>query len=376
MIFPVALTRAATVMTLALLSVTPAVAQPRPTPARATFAQLSREAAAARDAGRADEAIALYRRALAVRPTWDEGQWYLGTLLYEQARWSEARAAFAQVLRVHAEHAGAVAMTGLCTFQLGDHDRALRSLLKARALHIQNTPELATVVRYHTGILLTRFGEYEAANQVLVELAAEGQDGPQTVEAFGVNLLRMPMLPSEVPAEARPRVQLAGEAGVAMATRQVARATALVERLAAEYPTTPNVHYVWGVLLLAEAPSRALDLFRKELEVSPQHVPARLQLAYELVKQGDAAGARPYAEEAARIAPRDFSPHLALGQVHLGLGDTAAAVREIEQATQLAPGSAQAHYLLSVAYARAGRAADAERARQAFTRLGGGTANR
>ena len=227
------------------------------------------------------------------------------------------------------------------------------------------------MVRYHTGILLTRFGEFEAANQVLTELAAEGQESAQTIAAFGLNLLRMPMLPSEVPAEAQSRVQLAGEAGVAMASRQAAKARALVEQLAARYPTTPHVHYVWGVLLLAEEPPRALELFRKELALSPQHVPARLQLAFELVKQGEVEAARPYAEDAVRIAPRDFAPHLALGQVHLGAGDTTRAVAEIEEATRLAPGSAQAHYLLSVAYARAGRTAEAERARQAFTRLGG-----
>ena len=193
---------------------------------RATFAQLSAQAAAARDEGRTDAAIALYRRAVALRPAWDEGQWYLGTLLYEQQRWAEARAAFAQVVRVHPAHAGAVAMTGLSTFQLGDYEAALRSLLQSRQLRIQNTPELATVVRYHTGILLTRVGEFEAANQVLVELAAEGQESPQTVEAFGVNLLRMPMLPSEVPPEARARVRLAGEVGTAIATRSHARGAA------------------------------------------------------------------------------------------------------------------------------------------------------
>lgn len=356
--------RPAAVVLLALLVVAPVHAQPR-----ATFAQISAQAAAARDAGRADEAIGLYRRAVAMRPAWDEGHWYLGTLLYEQERWAEARAAFGQVLRRHADHAGAAAMRGLCAFRLGDHESALRSLLQARQLRIQNTPELATVVRYHTGILLTRFGEYEAANQVLVELAAEGQESPQAIEAFGVNLLRMPLLPSEVPAEARPRVQLAGEAGLAMATRQAARANGLMERLAREYPTTPHVHYAWGVLVLAEQPARALDLFRKELEVSPQHVPARLQLAFELVKTGDAAAALPFAEAAVRIAPQEFSSYLALGQARLGLGEVPAAVAAIEEAARLAPQSAQAHYLLSVAYARAGRAADAERARQVFTRL-------
>lgn len=343
---------------------------PRATTRGSAFTQLSAEAAAAREAGRADEAIALYRRAVAMRPDWDEGQWYLGTLLYERGAPKEARDAFAQVLRVHPAHAGAMAMGGLCAFQVGDHEGALRELLRSRQLHIQNTPGIATVVRYHTGILLTRFGEFEAGNKVLTELAAEGQESPGVIDAFGLNVLRMPMLPGEVPADARERVQLAGRAGYALAARQVTQARQLLEALVASYGDTPNVQYVWGVFLLSEDPSRALEAFRREIARSPSHVPARLQIAFELVKDGDPAAARPYAEEAVAIEPEQFGPRLALGQVHLGLGQVAEAVAELEKAVRLAPDSPQPHYLLSVAYARAGRKADADREREAFARLG------
>jgi tetratricopeptide (TPR) repeat protein len=336
---------------------------------------VSAEAAKARESGRVDEAIALYRRAVTMRPAWAEGQWYLGTLLYEQGRPRDARAAFGRLIRAHPDHAGGFAMDGLCAFQLGAHEEALRLLLRARQLNVQRTAELATVVRYHTGILLTRFGEYEAGNQVLTELAVDGQQSPQAIEAFGLNVLRLPLLPGEVPTDGRARVELAGRAGFAMAARQVAQARPLLEALVATYGDTPHVHYVWGVFLLAEDPSRAMDAFRREIATSPTHVPARLQLAFELVKQGDAAAARPYAEQAVALDPQQFAPRLALGQVHLGLGDTASAIAELEQAVRLAPGSAQPHYVLAVAYARAGRRADAERARQAFARLSasGGT---
>jgi tetratricopeptide (TPR) repeat protein len=335
----------------------------------ASFKEIAADAAAAREAGRLEDAIALYRRALATRPTWDEGHWYLGTLLYEQRRYAEARAAFAQLLRAQPSHAGAMALTGLCAFGQGEHDAALRALLKSRQLNIQQTPELADVVRYHAGILLTRFGEFEAANQILVELPADGMESPRVVEAFGLNLLRMPMLPGEIPDEASSRVQLAGQAGVAMATRQASQAASLLERLVAEYPTTPNVHYAWGVFLLAADPQRAMAEWRRELDVSPGHVAARLQLAAELLKQGDAASAQPYAEAAVQVAPQDFAPRLALGQVMLSLGETAAAVSELETGVTLAPASAQAHYLLAIAYARAGRPKDAERERATFTKL-------
>lgn len=354
---------------------------PRPASegSRASFAQVSADAARARVAGEVDDAIALYRRAVGMRPTWDEGQWYLGSLLYEKGKPAEAKAAFAQVLRVHESHAAALAMSGLCEFQLGNHDAALRLLLRARQLHIQRSPEIATVVRYHTGILLTRFAEFEAGNQVLTEMATRGEESPQVFEAFGLNVLRMPILPTEIPVASRSRVELAGRAGYAMAARQLPHARGLLERLVAEYGQTPHVNYVWGVFLLAEDPPRALDAFRREITVTPSHVPARLQMAAELVKQGDPAGARPWAEQAVSIDPQAFGPRLALGQVLLGLGESAPAIAELEQAVRLAPGSPQTHYMLAVAYQRAGRSSDAERERATFTRLsstdsGGATA--
>ena len=65
--------------------------QPGPTGA-SDFATASTRAEAAREAGRLDEAVSLYRKALALRPTWKDGWWALGTILYEQDAHSGRRA--------------------------------------------------------------------------------------------------------------------------------------------------------------------------------------------------------------------------------------------------------------------------------------------
>jgi tetratricopeptide (TPR) repeat protein len=75
---------------------------------------LAGRAAAARDSGQVEEALALYRRALLARPDFDEGRWYIGTLLYELDRYSEAKETFSEVLRREPTHAGALGMRGLC----------------------------------------------------------------------------------------------------------------------------------------------------------------------------------------------------------------------------------------------------------------------
>jgi tetratricopeptide (TPR) repeat protein len=341
------------------------------TPASPTksFAEVAAAAAAAREAGRLDEAISLYRRGLTIKADWDEGRWYLGSSLYERERFGECRDAFAALIARQPQHAGGVGMKGLCEFGLGQHEAALRTLLRARALGIAKTPEIAHVVAYHAGILLTRFGEFEVGYAVLTELAGDNVESPKTNEALGLNVLRMPILPAALPEAKRAMVQLAGRAAFAMGGRRLADAGTLLDELVATYPKEPNVHYARGVLRTTEAPDLALEDFIAELAVSPRHVPARLQLVFELVKRGEAAKAKPYAEEAVRLDPQHFAVHLAMGQVWFETGDVPKAIAAFEHGARLAPASPQAHFLLARAYARAGRAADAERERAKFRKL-------
>jgi cytochrome c-type biogenesis protein CcmH/NrfG len=58
------------------------------------FATLSAQADAARDAEQLDQAVTLYRKALALRPAWKEGWWSVGTILYDQNSYSSAAHAF------------------------------------------------------------------------------------------------------------------------------------------------------------------------------------------------------------------------------------------------------------------------------------------
>ena len=59
-------------------------------PPAAGFAEIAKRADAAREAGRVEEAIGLYRQGLRVKPDWKEGRWYLGTSYYELDRYAAA----------------------------------------------------------------------------------------------------------------------------------------------------------------------------------------------------------------------------------------------------------------------------------------------
>ena len=363
------------ILTLAVsLSVLAAAAQApskraAPTAATASFDSVAAQASAARDAGRLDDAVALYRRGLALRPTWDEGRWYLGSSLYERDRYAEARDTFAALIARQPTHAGAVGMQGLCEFGLGHHEAALKTLLRARALGVNHDIEIGRVVAYHAGILLTRFEEFEIGYSVLKELVDAAVEGQAVIDALGLNVLRMPMLPAAIPEARKPLVQLAGRAGYGLASRRLAEAARLFDELVEAYPQEPNVHYARGVLRSAENPDGVLADFDAEIAISPDHVPARLNAVFELLKRGDPARAKPYAEAAVRLAPKLFATHLAMGQVWFETGDVAKAATAFEHGVKLAPASPQAHFLLARAYARLGRAADAERERAEFRRL-------
>src|SRR5881628_2363520 len=79
-----------------------------------SFEQLKKQADEAREGGRLEEAIRLYRRALARRPNWGEGWWSLATLLYDRDEYAGAARAFRQTTVVQPNVGAPWAMLGLC----------------------------------------------------------------------------------------------------------------------------------------------------------------------------------------------------------------------------------------------------------------------
>lgn len=333
------------------------------------FDRIVREAAAARDARRIDESIKLYQDAVRLRPSWVEGYWHLGTAFYELDRHKEARDAFARVVRMAPKHASAQAFKGLCEFQLKDYETALSDLLNAGELGLAAPKDLADAVTYHTAITLTRLEEYEFALATLQSFARDGTDSPRVIEAFGMALLRIPMVPTELPPHRRELVMLAGRGGYYRAARRPAAAKPAFELLVQRYPDAPNVHYAYGVYLLDEDPGLAIAAFQQELKLSPGHVPAMLQIAFEYLRQSNWDEAKRWAQRVLEIEPGDWPARRAIGQALLETGDVAGSIQQLEAGVKLAPDSPSMRFMLSRAYQRAGRDVDAQRERTEFLRL-------
>ena len=335
----------------------------------APFDAIVKKAEAAKEAGHYDEAIGLYREALKLKPSWFEGRFFLGTLLHDNDRYEEARDEFRRLVQADPKNGLVLALKGLCEFQLKNYDRALKELQAARDLGI-SSPDVMSVASYHLAILLNRFEQYELAFEVLRDFAGQNKDTQGVIEAFGLSVLRMPLLPSEMPADRREMVLMAGRAGFHQAKGRSTPAGRLAfEELASRYPNAPNVHYAYGVFLVRDQPEAGLEEFRRELRASPSHYHAMLQIAYELLKEGKYEEAKPYAEQAAQLAPNLFAAHHALGRIQLQTGEVDKAIDSLETARRLAPDSPEVRFSLARAYAKAGRAEEAARERAEFIKL-------
>ena len=338
-------------------------------PASAEFNKVAKGAAAARDAGRIDESIALYQKAVRLRPSWAEGYWSLGTAFYELDQYTEAKDAFARVVRLQPKHAAAFAFKGLCEVQLKDDEAAVDDLMRASDLDLAEPRDLVHAVAYNTAIALTRLEKYEFALATLQKFAESGNGNPRVIEAFGMALLRIPMIPAELPPDRRELVMLAGRGAYSRAARKPAAAKPAFELLVQRYPDAPNVHYAYGVYLLDDEPDRGIEEFKQELKISADHLPSILQIAFEYLRRSEWDSAKPWAQKAVDLDPRDFAARRALGQVLLETGQTAESIAQFEAGVQLAPDSPSLRFMLARAYQKAGRQADAQRERAEFLRL-------
>ena len=335
----------------------------------ATFAHLSAKATAAREADRVDEAITLYRRALAKNPKWEEGLWFLGSLYYDKDRYAECVETFTRFTAINKKAGPAFVLLGLCEFQTAKYGDALRHIKTGEELGLPENASLTRAAYFHEALLVNKLENHERALFLLSLLIKDGRDDPNAVAAMGVAALRRPLFPKELPVEERPLAMRVGAAVALGFQRRPVQAREAFEAVVRENPKTPNLNYTYGTFLLGQDSDAAVRAWKAELEISPDHLPSLVSLAFEYLTRGDPTSARPFAERAMKVAPGHFTSRAAMGRVLLESGDHLAAIEHLEIAAKLAPESPQVRLALSTAYGRAGRVADAARERHAFAGL-------
>ncbi len=337
------------------------------------FEALAVQAQQAREAGNLEQAIELYKKGLTLKPRWNEGWWFLATLLYEKDEYASAAKAFQNAAALNPKIGAPAVMLGLCQFRLGDYDDALVNIIKGRQIGLADNPELVRVMRFHEGMLLLLKSEFEQAQRIFTALSYENVNNEQLFVAHGLAVLRIPMLPQQIPPTHKDRemIRRAGYAEHLVAQVNQSDGQREYERLAADYGKVPGVQYAYGRhLLYTQRNDEAAEAaFRHELENASNHALARLQIAYIKLKNKEPEKGVSFAEEAVKLNPRLLLGHYILGRLLLDTGATPRAIEELEVSQRLAPDEPKIYFALSRAYTKVGRKADAERARETFARL-------
>ncbi|MGA8030105.1 MAG: tetratricopeptide repeat protein [Bryobacteraceae bacterium] len=340
-----------------------------------SFTALAANASQARDSDHLEEAAALYKKALALRPAWAEGWWYLGTLLYDQDAYAAAASALHKLVLLRPQDGNAFAMLGLSEVKLRRNQDALAHIQKGRHLGLSDDPRLRSAAMYNEGMLLLETGAFEQAQETLDALCREGVDQPELIMGLGSAVLGIP--PSKMPPGDKSIRDMLWQAGwaehFAAQRDQLAEALREYQRLAADFPKAHNVQFAYGRFLLDKHyDAEAVEAFSRELQNSPSHLLARLGIAA-IEERTDPAAGLPYAEEAVKLNPKLAEGHYLLGMLLLDTGDAARAITELETAQRSTPDDPRIYFGLGRAYAKVHRDQDAARAREIFARLNKGS---
>jgi tetratricopeptide (TPR) repeat protein len=337
-----------------------------------SFDRIAQQADAARAADRVHDAIGLYARGVRLHPQWTEGWWSLGTLLYDQDRFPEAKAAFQRFAATAPKPGAAYSFLGLCEYETHDYDHALGHFRAWARAGWPGSPQSIDVSVFHFALLLTKDGEFVQALYLLATEAQKIGENPALAEAMGLASLRIPSVPEGYPPEKREMVWLAGESAIyaAQSPPGFDRSNEYADRLILRYPEEPEVHYFRGTVFAAQKKTADAEReYRHELRISPQHLPAMLALAGIDLDKNDVTEAETLARKAVELAPKDSESHEVFGRVLMGKAQNTASARELEIAKELAPDSALVRSYLAMIYSRLGRTEAAKAEAAAFLRL-------
>jgi tetratricopeptide (TPR) repeat protein len=327
------------------------------------FEDVAARAAAARDQGNLPLAIELYGQAEQLKPDWIEGWFYLGLLQYSSDKFPQGIEAFNHLLQLQPNAPPALALRGLCEFETGAYDDALRDLDQAVQQGAANEPRNEQIIRYHLAQLLARVGRFQDALLQYQFFASKHIDDQDLLLGVGLAGMRNTTLPKDVPADSREIFIAAGRAGYAFLSGDSRQADELFNQLFARYPTAPNLHFFYGALLFMHGPDLAIPQFQSEVAIAPSNPAAHAILAYSLMFAGRFAEARPEAELAMAGAPDMEMAQIALGRSLAETGDPDRAAEVLNQVLKRDPDDLEAHMGLAVMYARTGRREEAYRER-------------
>ena len=329
----------------------------------ASFDDVMRQATAAREQNDVPAATELYRRAVELKPDWPDGWWFLGMLHYGAGEYTAARDALTHFIDLTPKAGPALAVRGLCEFELGNYPQSLLDIRNGLALGAANKARNESVLRFHEALLLTLSGDFEGALREYASFVRAGVTAPDMLLGIGLAGLRIPILPKDLRTDQHELALAAGSAASHMMAGDTEKGRQEFNVLFERFPTATNLHYLYGYLLFAEDPDEATEEFKRELAIAPSNAAAHVMFAWGLLLRNDYSGALPYAEKAIAEAPSSPSAQLAIGRALVETGDLTGGLEHLDAALKLDPDNVEIHLAMVRAYSKAGRTEDARRER-------------
>jgi protein O-mannosyl-transferase len=278
--------------------------------------------------GQTDQALAHWRRALAIRSDLPEPHTSLGKVLARQGQFAAAIEHYREAVRINPQYANAQFHLGVALASTGQLGEALAQYQKTLELAPDNID-----ARNNAGAILLRQARFaEAIGQFEKTLAVKPDD-----ETAHVNL------------------------GLALAAQgQLDAALAHYQRALEINPGDGEAHCHFGSLLQRIGRTdEAVAEFQRALAIDPQLVDAHLRLAAILAAGGRFGDATVHYRCVLQSRPNDVNAHNNLGAALQSSGKTAEAIAEFRNALELKPDDVAVHQNLGMALAAQGQLAEA-----------------
>jgi tetratricopeptide (TPR) repeat protein len=262
-----------------------------------------------------------------------------GLILYQQAKMSEAAAAFARAVAQDPKDREAMQMQGVSLFRQGKSAEAVPLLEQA---HVA-VPNANIDPNYVLGLCYLDTQRFDDARKAF---AGQYDFAPDSAPAY-LLAARMLMRRDYLP----------------IAEQTAKKAIALS-------PALPQAHLVLGEIELAEGQSaKAIADFDQERALNPLEGAVYDRLGDAYIRAEDFEHAQKALDRAVLLEPAVSVPYILLGKVLLKQQNPLMAKMYLEHALQLSPGNHMAHYLLGRAYRALGRTEDAAREYQEAERI-------
>ena len=351
-------------MWMLLLTSSVAIAQKKSTPANAAQAPPSeavRRAIALEQQGKITDAVAAWQVVVKAEPRNGNAYAQLGMLEARQEHYPEAIASYRKALALSPAIPRLELNLGLAYFKAGD----FRNANRAFEAELARQPRSPDAARLTILIGMSHYGarEYGAAIPYLKEAAMADQRNLPLRLSLAHCYLWTKQLDAtldvykeilEIDPDSAEADMIAGEAldekgdnaGAVQQFRAAVKAN----------PKEPNVHFGLAYLLWAQKRyDEAIPEFNAELASDPENSQAMVYLGDTYVKQNQFEQARPLLEKALNYKSSVALNHLDLGIVFMETGDSDGAIRELGKTLALEPDNVNAHFRLAQLYRKVGK---------------------